>query len=293
MVKGIILAGGAGTRLRPLTDFVCKQLLPVYDKPLIYYPLSTLILSGVKDILIISTPRDIPILEQAIGDGNQFGVSIQYAVQDEPRGIADAFIVGEKFIGDDPVCLILGDNILHVANFTAMIQDVYKNNSGATIFGCPVSDPKRFGIVDVDSETGQVLSIEEKPENPKSNKAVIGLYVYDNTVIEKAKSLKASDRGELEITDINKVYLSEGRLKCVRLSRGNLWIDAGVTDSLSDASNLVRLIENRLGLKICCPEEAAYIMGNIDRDKLKAHSEKYSKSPYGQYLKRVLEDNDI
>lgn len=290
MKKGIILAGGTGTRLRPLTDFVCKQLLPVYDKPLIYYPLSSLILAGIEEILIISTPKDTPILQGAIGNGAQFGVSITYKIQKKPAGIAEAFLIGEDFIAGDPVCLILGDNILHMAGFTTFIQNAFNQNQGATIFGFPVADPERFGVVEVDSKTDTVRSIEEKPKKPKSNLAVIGLYAYDKTVVEKAKSIKASARGELEITDLNRIYFEEGKLKCHRLSRGNVWIDAGVTDSFADAANLVRLIEDRLGLKICCPEEAAFVMGRISRDDLKLHAKNYSKSHYGKYLKRIANE---
>ena len=290
MKKGIILAGGTGTRLRPLTDFVCKQLLPVYDKPLIYYPLSTLILAGIEEILIISTPKDTPILQGAIGDGAQFGVSITYKIQEKPAGIAEAFIIGEEFIGGDPVCLILGDNILHMAGFSTFIEKAFSENEGATIFGFPVADPQRFGVVEVDTDNNTVLSIEEKPEKPKSNLAIIGMYAYDNAVVEKAKSIKASARGELEITDLNQLYFDEKKLKCHRLSRGNVWIDAGVTDSFADAANLVRLIENRLGLKICCPEEAAFVMNKITRDDLRVLAGKYSKSHYGKYLKRVAND---
>lgn len=290
MKKGIILAGGTGTRLRPLTDFVCKQLLPIYDKPLIYYPLSTLILAGIEEILIISTPKDTPILQGAIGDGSQFGISVTYKIQEKPAGIAEAFIIGEDFIDNDPICLILGDNILHMAGFTTFIEKAFAENEGATIFGFPVADPQRFGVVEVDSDNA-VLSIEEKPEHPKSNLAIIGMYAYDSTVVEKAKSIKASARGELEITDLNQLYFEKGKLKCHRLSRGNVWIDAGVTDSFADAANLVRLIENRLGLKICCPEEAAFVMNKITRDDLKELAKEYSKSHYGKYLKRIASDD--
>ncbi len=285
--KGIILSGGSGTRLRPLTDFVCKQLLPVYDKPLIYYPLTSLILAGIKEILIISTPKDVPILEDAIGNGNNWGISIDYAIQPEPKGIAEAFIIGENFIQDKPVMMILGDNILHKSKFTDFIKKSLFENRGATIFGFPVSDPNRFGIIEVDYKTNTVLSIEEKPKEPKSNLAAIGLYIYDGSVSKKARSLTPSARSELEITDLNNLYLEEKNLHFERLSRGDFWMDVGVFDAFSDASQLVRLTETRLGLKFGCPEEATYIMNNISLDELILLGEKYKSSPYGTYLQNV------
>jgi len=288
--KGIILAGGTGSRLRPVSDFLCKQLMPIYDKPLIYYPITSLILAGIKDILIISTPRDTAVLEGALGDGSRWGVSLSYKIQNKPRGLADAFILGEEFIDGQPVCLILGDNILNVSRFSNFMNKAFEENDGATIFGFPVHDPQRFGVVEIDFDTKRVISLEEKPEKPKSNLAAIGLYIYDNTVCEKAKSIKPSARGEIEITDLNNLYLQEKTLKCNRLSRGDLWIDAGVFDSFSDASNLIRLIESRLGLKIGCPEEASYMIGNISRQQLLNISKEYSKSSYGTYLKKIALD---
>lgn len=286
--KGIILAGGSGTRLRPLTDFVCKQLLPVYDKPLIYYPLTSLILSGIKEILIISTPKDVPILEAALGDGKKWGISLSYAVQDKPRGLADAFIIGADFIGKDNVCMMLGDNILHKGGFTNVMKAAFAGNKGATLFGFPVSDPERFGVIELTEEKGPVQSLEEKPEKPKSNLAAIGLYVYDNSVVQRANDLKPSKRGEIEITDLNNTYLAEGTLDCIRLSRGDLWIDAGVFDSFADAAQLIRLVENRMGLKIGCPEEASYVIGNISKEQLKDLAASFKSSPYGRYLKQIV-----
>ena len=289
-MKGIILAGGTGSRLRPLTDFVCKQLLPVYDKPLIYYPLTTLILSGIKDILIISTPEDLPKIKCCMGDGALLGVRLSYAVQDTPRGLADAFIVGEKFIDNHPVCMILGDNILYKAKLSEFMMKSFSENRGATIFSFPVQNPQRFGVVEMAIDTNQVLSLEEKPSKPKSNLASIGLYVYDENVTTYAKSLAPSHRGEIEITDLNKMYLEKGLLDCKKLSRGDIWIDAGVVESFSDASNLMRLIETRMGMKIGSPEEASYVMDNISKNDLKALAENYKNSPYGAYLKRVADE---
>jgi glucose-1-phosphate thymidylyltransferase len=287
--KGIILAGGSGNRLRPLTDFVCKQLLPVYDKPLVYYPLTSLILAGIKEVLIISTPKDTPVLKSALGDGSELGISIQYKVQEKPRGLADAFIVAEEFIDGHPVCMILGDNILHKSGFSEFMTDALKNNKGATIFSFPVQDPTRFGILEIDPESDKILSLEEKPENPKSNLAVIGVYIYDKTVVEKAKKLKPSERGELEITDLNRQYLKEGTLNFSKLSRGDIWMDVGVFDSFCDASLLIKLIESRLGLKIGSPEEASYMCGNIDEKDLRFFAKKYKDSPYGAYFAKLLD----
>lgn len=287
MLKGIILAGGSGTRLRPLTDFVCKQLLPVYDKPLIYYPLTLQILAGIKKILIVSTPEDLPSLKKALGDGSRFGISLAYEAQAKPNGIAEALLIGEQFIGKDKICLMLGDNILHVSNFPKLIKPVIANLHGATIFGFPVKDPSRYGVVTLNQATGKVISLEEKPSKPKSNLAAVGLYIYDNTAIAKAKKLKPSMRGELEITDVNKAYLKQKKLECIRLSRGNVWMDVGVFDAFSDASNLIRLFESRLGLKIGCPEEAAYICGNITKQELLKAAKMYHNSIYGEYLRGV------
>ena len=286
-MKGIILAGGSGTRLRPLTDFVCKQLLPVYDKPLIYYPLTSLILAGIKEILIISTPRDTPIIARSLKDGSQYGISLSYAIQEQPKGLADAFILGRNFVGKEDVCMILGDNILFKSKFTNFIKTAHESNKGATIFGFPVQDPKRFGVVEMDLESKEVLTLEEKPLKPKSNLAAIGLYIYDNSVLEKAENLQPSCRGEIEITDLNNLYLNEGILSCYNLSRGDVWIDAGVFDAFSDASQLIRLVETRLGLKIGSPEEASYNVGNITASKLEKISEDYSSSSYGEYLLKV------
>ena len=277
--------------MRPLTDFVCKQLLPVYDKPLIYYPLTSLILSQIKDILIISTPKDIPILKNAIGNGKSWGINIEYQIQEKPNGIAEAFIIAYEFIANSPVCMILGDNIIYKSNFSYFINKVFKENTGASIFGFPVSDPERFGVVELDKHNKEVVSLEEKPHSPKSNLASIGIYIYDETVVDRARKLKPSHRGELEITDLNKDYLNEKKLKCHRLSRGDIWIDAGIFDCFADASQLVRLVEHRLGLKIGCPEEASYVMGNISEQQLLNIIEKYSHSPYGDYLKKILGAN--
>ncbi|RDB07818.1 glucose-1-phosphate thymidylyltransferase RfbA [Runella aurantiaca] len=284
--KGIILAGGSGSRLRPLTDFFCKQLLPVYDKPMIYYPLSTLMLLGIKDILIISTPKDTPILEAAIGSGAHLGINITYAVQEQPRGLADAFIIAEDFIGNDAVCLMLGDNILHMASIGCEFADCRNLIKGAYIIGIPSTEPHRFGVIEYD-EHKRVISLEEKPLNPKSDMVSIGLYFYDRTVVQKAKNLKPSDRGELEITEINNMYLKEGNLRCKFLSRGSTWMDAGVFDSIVDAGVYMSIVEEHLGLKIGCIEEVAYMMDNITLDELCILSEKYCNSTYGDYLKTL------
>lgn len=286
MKKGIILAGGSGTRLMPLTQFFCKQLLPVYDKPMIYYPLSTLILLGMTDILIISTPRDTPILQAAIGDGKKLGINISYKVQNEPNGLAEAFIIGEEFIANEPVCLMLGDNILHVADLASVFKNCTGLQHGATIVGTPVIDPSSFGVIELD-EQQNILSLEEKPKNPKSNLAAIGLYFYDSTVVERSKRLKPSSRGELEITDLNISYLNDSQLKCHRLSRGATWLDAGVFDTLADASTFIRVVEKRLGLKIGCIEEASYMMNRISKTDLIETANCYGNSPYGDYLHMI------
>ncbi|MGB4588353.1 MAG: glucose-1-phosphate thymidylyltransferase RfbA [Clostridiaceae bacterium] len=287
-MKGIILAGGAGTRLYPLTMVTSKQLLPIYDKPMIYYPLSTLMLAGIKDILIISTPVDLPNFERLLGNGNQFGINLSYAEQPSPDGLAQAFIIGADFIGSDDVALVLGDNIFYGNNFSRILKEAVENKDRATVFGYYVEDPERFGVVDFD-EQGKVLSVEEKPENPKSNYAITGLYFYDNKVVEYAKNLKPSKRGELEITDLNRVYLEKGNLDVKLLGRGFAWLDTGTMDSLVDAADFVRMVEKRQGIKISALEEIAYNYGWIDKEQLLASAEKYGKSPYGMHLKKVAE----
>lgn len=292
MQKGIILAGGSGTRLRPITDVVCKQLLPVYDKPMIYYPLSSLMLLGMRDILIISTEKDTPILETVLGDGKDLGIRLSYAIQKEPRGLADAFLVGEDFIGGDPVCLILGDNILHMAGIRQFMKDCTKLREGAYIIGTPVLDPERFGVIEYNDEEN-ILSLEEKPSTPKSEMAAIGLYFYDNTVVQRAKALKPSPRGEIEITDLNNSYLQDGKLKAKFLSRGSTWLDAGIFDTIMDAGSYMQIVEKRLGLKIGCIEEVAFMMDYINLDQLNAFANKYGKSPYGEYLHKIASKQNI
>jgi glucose-1-phosphate thymidylyltransferase len=286
--KGIILAGGSGTRLYPLTLVTSKQLLPVYDKPMIYYPLSILMLAGIQEILIISTPEDLPRYEDLLGDGSQFGIELSYEVQPSPDGLAQAFIIGEEFIGDDNVAMILGDNIFYGNHLTSLLKEAVNNEDRATVFGYYVDDPERFGIVDFDKD-GQVTSIEEKPENPKSNYAVTGLYFYDNRVVDYAKKLEPSDRGELEITDLNKKYLEEGELDVQLLGRGFAWLDTGKMDTLLEAAEFVRTIEHRQGIKISALEEIAYRNNWIDKETLLESVEKYGNSPYGQFLKKVAE----
>lgn len=292
LTKGIILAGGSGTRLYPLTMVTSKQLLPIYDKPMIYYPLSTLMLAGIRDILIISTPQDLPNFERLLGDGSRYGINLSYKVQPSPDGLAQAFIIGEEFIDDDNSAMILGDNIFHGNGLTKQLKRAVENEGRATVFGYYVEDPERFGVVEFD-KYGKVISLEEKPENPKSNYAVTGLYFYDNKVCEYAKRLKPSARGELEITDLNKIYLEEGRLDVITLGRGYGWLDTGTIDSLSEASEYVRVIENRQGLKISCIEEISYKNGWIDKETLLESANAYGKSPYGQHLKNVAEGKVI
>lgn len=286
--KGIILAGGSGTRLYPLTLVTSKQLLPVYDKPMIYYPLSILMLAGIQEILIISTPEDLPRFEELLGDGSQFGIELSYEVQSSPDGLAQAFIIGEEFIGDDDVAMILGDNIFYGNHLTSLLKEAVNNEDRATVFGYYVDDPERFGIVDFDEE-GQVTSIEEKPDNPKSNYAVTGLYFYDNRVVDFAKNLEPSERGELEITDLNKIYLEKGDLDVQLLGRGFAWLDTGKMDTLLEAAEFVRTIEHRQGIKISALEEIAYRNNWIDKETLLESAEKYDNSPYGQFLKKVAE----
>lgn len=285
-MKGIILAGGAGTRLYPLTMVTSKQLLPIYDKPMIYYPMSTLMLAGIKEILIISTPNDTPRFVELLGDGSQFGLDLTYKVQPSPDGLAQAFILGEEFIGDDACAMVLGDNIFYGSGFSALLAAAASNNGRATVFGYYVDDPERFGVVEFDDK-GKVVSLEEKPKNPKSNYAVTGLYFYDNRVVEYAKSLKPSTRGELEITDLNRIYLEKGDLDVKLLGRGFAWLDTGTMDSLVDAADFIRMIEKRQGIKISAPEEIAFRNGWIDKEKLLKSAELYGKSPYGVHLRRV------
>lgn len=291
-MKGIILAGGAGSRLYPLTKVTSKQLLPVYDKPMIFYPLSTLMLAGIRDILIISTPEDTPRFEALLGDGNQFGIKLEYKVQESPDGLAQAFILGKEFIGDDACAMILGDNIFYGNNFTKMLRTAVSNaedNNRATVFGYYVNDPERFGIVEFD-ENGKVISVEEKPQNPKSNYAITGLYFYPSGVPEKAEKVKPSARGELEITTLNEMYLQDGKIDVQLLGRGFAWLDTGTVDSLVDAADFVRMIEKRQGIKISAPEEIAYKYKWITKKQLLCSAEKYGKSPYGKHLKAVAED---
>ena len=287
--KGIILAGGSGTRLYPITMGTSKQLLPIYDKPMIYYPLSVLMLAGINDILIISTPEDLPNFEKLLGDGKEIGVKLSYKVQPSPDGLAQAFILGEEFIGNDDVCLILGDNIYYGQGFSEKLKRASQQQVGATVFGYYVNDPERFGVVEFDN-SGKALSIQEKPENPKSNYAVTGLYFYDNRVVEIAKNIKPSHRGELEITDVNNVYLQQGGLNVELLGRGFAWLDTGTHDSLIEASQFVQTIEHRQGLKVACLEEIAFNNGWITVDELKERGEFFKKTGYGQYLLKLYQE---
>lgn len=291
-MKGIILAGGSGTRLYPLTKVTSKQLLPVYDKPMVFYPLSTLMLAGIRDILIISTPTDLPNFERLLGDGSQYGIRLSYKVQPSPDGLAQAFILGEEFIGDDRAAMILGDNIFYGAGLGEHLRRAAEQEEGATVFGYYVEDPERFGVVEFD-QNGKAVSIEEKPQNPKSNYAVTGLYFYDKKVCERAKALKPSARGELEITDLNRIYLEEDKLNVITLGRGYAWLDTGTMDSLAEATEFVRVVESREGIQIAALEEIAYNKGWISRERLLEAAKAYGKSPYGKHLMNVAEGKYI
>ncbi len=286
-MKGIILAGGSGTRLYPLTKAISKQIMPIYDKPMIYYPLSVLMLANIREILLISTPRDLPVFEELLGDGSQLGIKLEYKVQKYPNGLAEAFILGEEFIGDDNVCLILGDNVFYGAGFSGLLEEAAKLKEGAVVFGYPVKDPRAYGVVEFD-KNGKAISLEEKPENPKSSYAIPGLYFYDNTVVKKSKSIKPSARGELEITTINEEYLKEGKLNVKQLGRGITWLDTGTHESLLQAANYVETVQNRQGYYIACIEEIAYRKKWINEIQLRQIADTMLKTDYGKYLMDLL-----
>jgi glucose-1-phosphate thymidylyltransferase len=288
-MKGIVLAGGSGTRLYPVTQIVSKQLLPVYDKPMVYYPLSTLMLAGIRDILVISTPRDTPRFAELLGNGRRWGIKLSYEVQPEPEGLAQAFLIGKRFIGRDPVALVLGDNLFHGHDLSPLLARAAARRKGATVFAYPVNDPQRYGVVEFDGK-GRAVSLEEKPKRPKSRYAVVGLYFYDNRVVKVAEGLKPSARGELEITDVNRQYLDWGELEVVPMGRGYAWLDTGTHESLLEASHFIETIEKRQGLKVACPEEIAYRHGYIGARQLKALAKPLARSGYGEYLLRVLSD---
>lgn len=286
-MKGIILAGGSGTRLYPLTKSISKQIMPIYDKPMIYYPLSVLMLANIKEVLIISTERDLPVFKELLKDGSELGLKLEYKVQEKPNGLAEAFIIGEEFIGEDNVALILGDNIFYGSGFRGLVEEAAKLESGAIVFGYPVKDPRAYGVVEFD-ETGKAISLEEKPANPKSNYAIPGLYFYDNTVVEKAKNVKPSARGEIEITTVNEMYLSEGKLNVKNLGRGVAWLDTGTHDALLEAANFVQTVQKRQGFYIACIEEIAYAKGWINKEQLLKLAEPMMKTEYGKYLKDLI-----
>lgn len=288
-MKGIILAGGSGTRLYPVTKAISKQITPIYDKPMIYYPLSVLMLAGIKEILVISTPRDVKVFEELLGNGEDFGINISYAVQFAPNGLAEVFLIGEEFIGNDACALVLGDNIFYGHGFTGMLKEAVAKKEGATVFGYYVNNPQDFGVVEFD-ESGKAISLEEKPKNPKSNYAIPGLYFYDNTVVEKAKQVKPSARGELEITTLNKMYLKENKLNVVNLGRGMAWLDTGTHEALLEASNFVKTIQSRQGIMVACPEEIAYRNGWISKEKVRELTKPLLKSEYGKYLENLIKE---
>ena len=288
-MKGIILAGGSGTRLYPLTKSISKQIMPIYDKPMIYYPLSVLMLANIKEVLIISTERDLPVFKELLKDGSELGLKLEYKVQEKPNGLAEAFIIGEEFIGDDNVALILGDNIFYGSGFRGLVEEAAKLEKGAIVFGYPVKDPRAYGVVEFD-ETGKAISLEEKPANPKSNYAIPGLYFYDNTVVEKAKNVKPSARGEIEITTVNEMYLSEGKLNVKNLGRGVAWLDTGTHDALLEAANFVQTVQKRQGFYIACIEEIAYAKGWINKEQLLKLAEPMMKTEYGKYLKELIKE---